>query len=149
MNMQSQQVTLYQSGQAHQAAPDACGARMLLFPSCQPAAHFTDPACRLLDTGSRLCHRAGGPSAQDTPLCFFQDLVARSVRLLSTDPSQPVNPPTHHQINGQARLQTIGILQAAILDAASALDRTVIHFNTPAAAIPAQPLAGIGEAPPS
>ena len=107
-----------------------------VFPSRQPAAHFADPARRLLGTGNRLGHRAGGPSAQDPPLFFFQDLVARSVRLLSTHPGQPVNPPSHHQINGQARLQTIGILQAAILDAASAFDRAVIHFDTPASAIP-------------
>ena len=50
----------------------------------RPAAQLADPARRLLGRGSGLGPRAGGPSAQHTPLVFVQDLVAGSVRIFPT-----------------------------------------------------------------
>lgn len=126
MKVQSQEISLYQRGQADQTAPDARRAGMVLLASGQPVTHLADPACHLLGTGRFFCHRAGGPSAQDTPLFFFQDWGARGVRLLPTHPGQSVNPPGHHQINSQARLQTFCIIQAPILDAAPTLQRAVM-----------------------
>ena len=96
--------------------------------------------------GSRPAQRAGAQSPQTTPLCFFQDLAAGFTGLPPAHPGQPVHPPSYHQINSQTCLQTLRIFQTAILDAAAALERAVIHLDPPAPAIPTQPLAGILEA---
>src|SRR3990170_5775868 len=145
MDLQSQKIALDHCWQAHQPAPHAGRARIVLFSSGQPATHLADPVRCLSGAGSRVCHVARGPGAQHTPFFLTQDLVTRSVGPLPTHHGQPINPPGHHKINGQARLQTVRIVQATILDAASALDRAMIHFDTPASAIPAQPLTGILE----
>src|SRR6516225_8898553 len=144
--MRSQERALDQSWEANPSPPHARRAGIILFASRQPAAHLPNPTCRLLGSGGGLGRCAGGPGAQDSPLVFVQDLVAGSLRLLPTHPSQPVDPPSHHQINGQARFQTIRVIQTAILDATAAFDRAVIDFDTPAAAIPAQPPPGLREA---
>lgn len=143
MDLQSQKIALDHCWQAHQPSPHTGRARIVLFSSGQPATHLADPVRRLSGTGSSVCYVARGSGAQHTPCFFTQDLVTRGVRPLPTHQGQPINPPGHHKINSQARLQTVRIVQAAILDAASALDRAMIHFDTPASAIPAQPLTGI------
>src|SRR5688572_7399998 len=145
MDLNSQKIALYHSWQAYQSPPHAGRAGIVEFSSAQPTTQLADPPGRLLGAWSFVCHRARGPSAQHTPLVFTQNLVARSVWFLTTQHSQPVNTPSHDNINGQARLYTIRIIQAAVLDPASALDRAMVHFDAPASAIPAKPLAGIFE----
>jgi len=86
-----------------------------------------------------------GPRAQNMPLLLAKDWVARSVRFLSTQHDHPVNPPCNQKTNGRARLQTIGVIQAAVFNPVSALQNAMIHLDAPPPTIPIQPLTSIFE----
>jgi hypothetical protein len=84
--LQSQQIALDPTRQAHKSSSDASCARMVLFPPSQPIADLANPTRRSLCAGDCVRRFSRGRGGYHAPLLFPYEQVAKSVRFLPTRP---------------------------------------------------------------
>ena len=85
------------------------------------------------------------PAIQRLPLRILEDQGAGGVRVHPPEHGQVIDPPGHHQIDGQTVLQAGDEAQLPLLYLAAGLEGAIKHLDAPARAIPAHPLLGLGQ----
>ena len=81
------------------------------------------------------------------PFCIFKKDRTSYIRSLSTKFSQMIDPPRHYHINSKASLNPLCTAQLPLFYLASALEGSVIDFNTPTKTIPLKLLYSLLESP--
>ena len=133
--------------QALQPKPDCLRARFSVSPASKKTAQTRHHPNGLTETGwLRRRHRIlADETDQSFPFELLEIDRAGHLRGFSSELGEMKNPPGHHQIDRQTGFDAIRTAQLPSLNLATALERAMEYFDTPAPRIPIELLAGLLE----
>src|SRR3990170_51911 len=124
--------------EALQAAPQRCGAGLAIALAAEKPAKLSSHSRHLMHAGCSRRQRLIGAleGKQRLPLVLLKGNRTRRLRCLARKFLDVLDPPRHHQINGEAVLPNRAVSELTALNTADALDRPVILLDAPALLVP-------------